>query len=110
MTTKEPTYIRVSISLTPEEAAAAQVIYDQLVNIDLFREIPAESYVLLDKFIKAVNGELRIHELVKRKGFEWGEKCGKCGHSSKDHAQMGIGLCVSESCNCMTFIASGKPA
>ncbi len=101
--------IRISVNLTSDEAKAAQGVYDKLVEIDLFKDVPQAAYGAIEKFVKAVNLELYILEMAARKGFEWGEKCGFCGHSSKEHAQGGVGLCSAESCNCFKMINSGKP-
>ncbi len=102
--------VRVSLTLTAEEAVGVQTILDQLINIDLFKEIPYDSYTALEKFIKATYLELETQKKSQRVGFEWGEACGKCGHSSKAHAQNGRGLCSQESCGpCFEFVPTGKP-
>jgi hypothetical protein len=101
---------RVLVTLTEEEANGVQTILDQLIDIDLFKEIPYDSYTALEKFIKATNMELENRKRQNsRSGFEWGEICQLCNHSSKDHVKES-GLCCKESCsNCFQFVPSGKP-
>ena len=104
------TDIRVSLVLTKEEALGVQTILDQLINIDLFKEIPYDSYTALEKFIKSTYDGLQNEANKDMMSAIWGEECLKCKHTSNFHTghmsgedQTGYGFCCAESCNCMLY-------
>lgn len=99
--------ISVSVELTTEQAAAAQTLLDDLININAFTTLSYDSFLLLERFTVAVNTELEKKlRMMANKTIPEDVKCQTCSHIRRWHSDMAEMVCCKESCNCMNFIKS----